>query len=422
MKTYEGDYPNQLYKGVVRHIMEYGEKVSPRGKLTHEIQPGCHTLYTPAKKLSSTPGRRANPFFSMAESLWIIAGRGDSEWVSTFNNKLNEFQLDEGHTDYNAPYGRRIRFANKHRNEELTLNKVVFFNMKKIPQVDQLLHCYLSLKKDPDSRQAVVSLWNPLMDYVLHETKDRPCNTTIYFKIRNNKLNMTVCNRSNDVHLGLYGVNFVQFSRIQEFMAASLNVGIGTYTHLSDSLHIYDDSQHTKNILESKYDFDIYKFVEPKFLTHELFKNEYKGYHLGGHIVEPKYFEPNLNDFLSIADQVIDESINFRKNGVSLIARFCKTEYALNCYRYLTAYDYYKEKKYEECLEVLKNVFEYGFKDWAILGLEFCMRNIEFRNHFKTNLEDPDQMFDPSNKIYEFIAKSFEPSVASHVLQFLHNH
>jgi thymidylate synthase len=403
-----GEYPNLMYKQVIRNIMTLGDKVSPRGKLTYELQPAVHHLTSPAKKLSSTPGRKANPFFSMAESLWIIAGRGDSEWVSTFNNKLNEFQLDEGHTDYNAPYGRRIRFANKHRAEELTINKINFFNMKKIPQVDQLLHCYLSLKKDPDSRQAVVSLWNPLIDYVMHETKDRPCNTTIYFKIREKKLNMTVCNRSNDVHLGLYGVNFVQFSRIQEFMAASLNVGIGKYTHFSDSLHIYDDSQHTKNILESKYDFDIYEMVEPKILTYELFCEEFLKYQS---FDQDPNIKPNLNDFLSIADQVIDESLNFRKNGFSSVATWCKTDYALNCYRYLVAYDYYKQGNYEAVFEILKTVFEYGFKDWAILGLEFCMRNEKFK-----------EFTGQSSKLSDFITSNFETSQVVRIIQYLHNH
>jgi thymidylate synthase len=392
------DHPNESYKRVLRDVLELGEEVSPRGKLTYELQPAIHHIYSPAKKLCSIPGRKANPFFNMAENLWIIAGRGNAEWVCSFNNKLKEFQLDEGHVDFNAPYGRRIRFANKHREEELTINKINFFNMKKIPQVDQLLHCYLSLKSDPDSRQAVVSLWNPLIDYVVHETKDRPCNTTIYFKIRNGKLNMTVSNRSNDIHLGLYGVNFVQFAHIQEFMAASLNVGIGTYTHLSDSLHVYADSQHTDNINNSKYGFDIYDYVEPKILNYKDFSSD---------VSNPA---PNLNDFLSIADQVIDENLNFRKNGVSQIAGYCKSDYALHCYKYLIAYDYYKAGDYDTAFQLLQIVFDYGFKDWAILGLEFFMRSEKFLNH--VNIE----------KITDFLKQNFEAKAANHILQYVTNH
>ena len=46
-----------------------------------------------------------------------------------------------------------------------------------------------------------------------------PCNTAIYFKVREGKLNMTVSNRSNDVIWGTFGANVVHMSILQEYVA-----------------------------------------------------------------------------------------------------------------------------------------------------------------------------------------------------------
>jgi thymidylate synthase len=45
--------------------------------------------------------------------------------------------------------------------------------------------------------------------------------------------------RSNDLQRGL-PYNFVQFTCLQEVMAGWLGVEVGTYSHISDSLHIYE--------------------------------------------------------------------------------------------------------------------------------------------------------------------------------------
>lgn len=400
--------PNKSYKSVINQIMSEGSKVAPRGKPTFEVLPAVHEVLRPAEKLCSVPGRRANPFFNMAENMWILAGKGQAEWVCSFNNKLKEFQLDDGETDFNAPYGRRIRFANRYHKPNAKINRYNSPDVRGLPQVDQLLHCYESFRKDRDTRQAVVTLWNPIFDYHENNTKDRPCNTTIYFKIRDNKLHMTVSNRSNDLHLGLYGVNFVQFAHIQEFMAAALDCQIGQYVHLSDSLHIYEDSEHTKNILISDYEFDVYDHCVPYILTHQEVFNTMK-------ILRPE--DPsvktgtNLGDFLIIADQVISESMLFRENIESSyrhIFKYCETNYARACAEYLFTYDYFKRREYNKAIGMIESVIGRGFKDWAVCGMEFMMRNTAFSEN-KVDIE---------NIVYE----NFERGNAASIIKYLHTH
>ena len=83
-----------------------------------------------------------------------------------------------------------------------------------------------------------MEIWNPKFD-LGHVTKDLPCNDIVMLKIRDGKLITTIGNRSNDLHWGL-PTNVFQFSFLTELMAASLGVELGTQTHNSQSLHIYE--------------------------------------------------------------------------------------------------------------------------------------------------------------------------------------
>jgi hypothetical protein len=70
----------------------------------------------------------------------------------------------------------------------------------------------------------------------------------ILFKLREGKLYMTVINRSNDIHWGLYAVNFPTFGLLQELLASMLGVYMGEQTHLSNSLHYYVDQPEVMQI------------------------------------------------------------------------------------------------------------------------------------------------------------------------------
>lgn len=68
------------------------------------------------------------------------------------------------------------------------------------------------------------------------------CTVMHHYMIRNGRLNLTVYMRSNDLLWGFpYDVS--AFCFLQQAMAAMLNVGIGTYTHIAGSLHSYDSKE-----------------------------------------------------------------------------------------------------------------------------------------------------------------------------------
>jgi hypothetical protein len=190
--------------------------VAPRGRTTMEIiAPVCSTYLNPVECALLDPVRDANPFFHVYEALWILAGRRDVKPLARYAKHIATYS-DDGETFYGA-YGYRMQKYN------------------------QLANVIDILSKDPDSRRAVIALYHPGDAFA--DTNDLPCNTTIFFKVRNDALIMTVCNRSNDAVWGAYGANAVHFSFLQQYIAGVLNVRVGPYNQISDSLHVYADKE-----------------------------------------------------------------------------------------------------------------------------------------------------------------------------------
>ena len=71
------DYPTVMYFKALRDLVEIGDKVAPRGKLISELRPACFEFGNPYNRVTFLRGRRINPFFQIAESLWILSGRAE---------------------------------------------------------------------------------------------------------------------------------------------------------------------------------------------------------------------------------------------------------------------------------------------------------------------------------------------------------
>lgn len=211
--------------------------VSPRGMETMEHRGPMITEYSaPMERVLWSPTRDANPFFHLMESLWILAGRCDVKFLAEFNANMASYS-DDGET-FHAPYGYRLRHWEGER------------------ETDQIDTAIRLLRADHDTRQVVLSIWNPELDLGA-KTKDMPCNDLVMLKIREGELNMTVCCRSNDAIWGAYGANAVQFSMLQEFIAGAVGVQVGVYRQVSDSFHVYTEQETWLKVLngaESRYD------------------------------------------------------------------------------------------------------------------------------------------------------------------------
>ena len=198
------------YVDLVKHVLEHGKEVAPRGMKTLEIEDAIIRIDNVFNTLPLEVGRGTVPGIGAVEACQLLAGVTIPDLVISVGPQFANYAEDNGL--FHGAYGPRTA-----------------------GQYDMIID---RLMQDPDTRQAVVTIWNPQLD--LQERKrDYPCTILHQFRIRDNKLNMSVYMRSNDVWLGA-AYDFFQFTRVQIAMASVLGIEPGTYNHHVGSLHIYE--------------------------------------------------------------------------------------------------------------------------------------------------------------------------------------
>jgi thymidylate synthase len=88
--------------------------------------------------------------------------------------------------------------------------------------LDQFRECFSRLRDDPDTRQAVVIIHNPIYDWSTR-SKDLPCTLAFQFLLRDKKLDMIATMRSQDAWWG-FVYDTGEFQWFQEIMAGWLGV------------------------------------------------------------------------------------------------------------------------------------------------------------------------------------------------------
>jgi thymidylate synthase len=198
-------------------VLGEGRVTSPRGLATTEVL-GAHLRLTDPRRryVDVPPVRVINPAFAVAEALWILSG-SDDPWIFRYNRALTRY-ADDGRLQ--GAYGPRMR--------------------RWQGQVDQLDRVRRLLASDPDTRQAVIQLFDPARDTKAH--RDVPCTLGYRFFLRGGALQMHTTMRSQDLWLG-FPYDIFTATLLQELLAGWLGVELGEYHHHVDSLHLYEEHQ-----------------------------------------------------------------------------------------------------------------------------------------------------------------------------------
>lgn len=307
MKTYFVRNVSEALFIAMRDIENSGNLVETRNGPAYEFAGPVGITYTkPRERVLFYPERDANPFFHCLESLWMLAGRNDTAFVEQYSKNIGRYS-DDGMT-FNGAYGWRWR---NHFDE------------------DQLAIAALRLKKYPNDRRTVVAMWDANYDLMVeNDIKDVPCNTHVYFSVRNGYLHMTVCNRSNDMIWGAFGANAVHMSYLMEYMAHAVGAKVGHYTQFTNNLHAY------KNVLEK----------------HRLSQPDYEPY------LDFRF--PSMPLICNSVDQFTKEVIDFC-NGQR--TGFKEWFLELTAVPMANAYDRYKEGDYESACNTAATI---GSEDW----------------------------------------------------------
>jgi thymidylate synthase len=236
----------------------------------------------PQQRVLFSEVRDANPFFHLYESIWMLGGRRDSlslnDFIKTFGARYGEA---DGTVHDAYGYRWRIHFG-----------------------FDQLDYIIGKMRETPYTRQCVLQMWDAMTaDDLMGNWHSRPCNTHIYTRIHEDKLDITVCCRSNDLIWGAHGANAVHFSVLQEYLAARIGVKVGVMYQLSNNYHAYlseiekmqtrihtlGDDMHRNLYSEdfrpmpmfeksSDIDKDIYLFLQRMYDVNVLHAGYYAGY------------------------------------------------------------------------------------------------------------------------------------------------
>ena len=121
----------------------------------------------------------------------------------------------------------------------------------------QLDNVIKMLRRNPDTRQATISIYDGKeMDQYEYDT---PCTYAIQFTVVNNKLNMCITMRSNDLWYGFCNDQYC-FARLQQMVAEETDYELGSYYHFAHNLHLYEKDlgkflpQKPDNLLQRKHD------------------------------------------------------------------------------------------------------------------------------------------------------------------------
>lgn len=220
---------------MVKHFRASANYQDSRDQPTRELLHVATVIKDPRQRVVFS--RRINPAFAIAEVIWILAGSDDVSFLGFWNPRMRSYS-DDGVRLCGA-YGYRMG-SQPRLNPELSSKLRHWIESDPPSGPDQLRLAYEALRTRPSSRQVVIQIWNGATDMPnpLPRSKDVPCNVAGHLMVRNGNLEWLEIMRSNDFIWG-FPYNVIQFTTIQEIMAGWLGVGLGSYIHISDSLHVY---------------------------------------------------------------------------------------------------------------------------------------------------------------------------------------
>ena len=206
---------NDKFKDLILDIEHDGNVSQPRDMKVKELT--VQTLkFDPTKTIAHFDSRSFNWKYFGGELCWYLNRDRDVDYIGQFSGMWSTLTNPDSN-EINSNYGYLLLGG-------------------------QLQWALDSLKSDKNTRQAISFLNQPKFQF--EGNKDFVCTMYLNFFIRDNKLNMKVQMRSNDI---FYGLTFdaPYFSFIHQHMRLWLldtypELQLGTYYHCADNIHFYE--------------------------------------------------------------------------------------------------------------------------------------------------------------------------------------
>jgi len=212
-------YSPRRFKRLIEWLLANGKKLKVREQTTIEVTNAHLILRDPQNRLIFDEGRKMNVAFAIADFVHMFMGREDADFLNWIVPAIDGFiDHKKGKGKLGGAYGPRIVYGETDGQIKDVINR---------------------LSRDPNSRQAVISIYHGPTDLqaLPHIV---PCTLSLQFMIRDSQLHLIANMRSNDITWGLtYDV--FNFTMIQEFIAVQLGIPLGNYYHNAGSLHLYKE-------------------------------------------------------------------------------------------------------------------------------------------------------------------------------------
>ena len=174
------------------------------------------TILEPKARIITSKHRDWKHKYAEAEWQWYLSGDRSINKLGDIYGKIPQiwFDMADKFGNVNSNYG---------------------WQWKRNNQIDKVVDI---LKDYRETRQATISIYDGKeIDKYKHDT---PCTYAVQFTIVDNRLNMCVTMRSNDLWYGFCNDQYC-FSKLQELVANKINMEMGTYYHFAHNLHLYND-------------------------------------------------------------------------------------------------------------------------------------------------------------------------------------
>ena len=185
------------------------------------------TIENPTDRMIHNEARNFNVEYAEAEWQWYLSGDRSTAKLGEIYGKIPKIWQDmsDSNGNVNSNYG---------------------YQWERAYQLDKVV---AQLKDNPETRQAAISIYDGKeINKYRHDT---PCTYAVQFTVLDNKLNMCVVMRSNDLWFGFCNDQY-QFSKLQEMVSERTGYEVGTYYHFAHNLHLYDDQLPEQNTLTSR--------------------------------------------------------------------------------------------------------------------------------------------------------------------------
>ena len=221
------DFSN-TFQEVISNIEQHGDISKPRDLEVKELLL-AHLSIDPRRPIADFKSRAFNWKYFAGEMAWYLHRDTDVDYIGQYSGMWSTL-TNPGTNEINSNYG------------ALVIND------------EQIGWVVDSLLADKNSRQAIMFFNQPKFQF--KGNKDFVCTMYGNFFIRNNKLNMKIQMRSNDIFYGLtFDAPFFSFLMQTVYLILKKNdqykdLELGTYHHYADNIHFYERHFELANKIE----------------------------------------------------------------------------------------------------------------------------------------------------------------------------